>query len=323
MGGRAKQATCRLLSPANRPRCTLVNEFSGYMAALAAALGWTISAACWTAAGRRVGSLVVNTVRLIIAIAIFIAYRAIAHGELLPSGVPQHAWLWLSLSGVTGYFVCDLFLFRSMLLIGPRMALLIFSLAPIVSSLVGLWWLDERLTTSNIIGMAIALAGVIWVVLESPRKNDADGNHYHFSLTGALFAFLAMVSQGFAAVMSKVGMTELSDPVAATHIRVIAGLICFLILMGAIGKLGKCAAVFRQPGTMGIMTVGAIAGPVAGVALLMYALARIPCGLAMTFISLTPIMIIPFSLLVFRERVSPRAILGAVIAFAGLAVMLN
>jgi drug/metabolite transporter (DMT)-like permease len=311
-----------LHSQINHARFRVVNSFSGYMAALAAALGWTISAACWTAAGRRVGSLVVNTIRLVLAIAVFMAYRAAAHGQLLPADVPHHAWLWLSLSGVTGYFICDLFLFRSMLLIGPRMALLIFSLAPIVSSLVGLWWLDERLTQRNVAGMAVALAGVIWVVLESPRKKDSDGNYYHFSLTGALFAFLAMISQGFAVVMSKVGMTELADPVAATHIRVIAGLICFLVLMAALGKLGKCAAVFKQPGTMGILTAGAIAGPVAGVALLMFALARIPCGLAMTFISFTPVMIIPFSIIIFRERVSPRAMLGALVACAGLAVML-
>jgi len=300
-----------------------MNSFSGYIAALAAALGWTISAVCWTAAGRRVGSLVVNTVRLILAIAIFMVYRAITHGDLLPADAPPHAWLWLSLSGVAGYFICDLFLFRSMLLIGPRMALLIFSLAPIVSSLVGLWWLKERLTSTNIIGMTIALAGVTWVVLESPRKKDADGNYYHFSWLGALFAFLAMISQGFAAVMSKVGMLEFNDPIAATHIRVVAGLICFLVLMGVLGKLGSCASTFKQGRVMGILTAGSVAGPVTGVALLMYALTRIPCGLAMTFISFTPVMIIPFSVLIFKERVSPRAILGALVACAGLAIMLN
>lgn len=299
-----------------------MNEYSGHIAALAAALGWTISAVCWTAAGKRVGSLVVNTVRLIIAIALLVVYGWLASGELIPLSAPRHAWIWLSVSGVTGYFLCDLLLFRSLLLIGPRLALLILSLAPIVTALCGWWWMDERLSLKDILGVIIALSGVVWVVLESPRRRTADGNPYHLSWTGAIFAFLAMISQGASAVISKIGMRDFASPVAATQIRVMAGLVCFIILLFFLGRLKACAATFKDRKTILILSIGSVAGPTVGVALLMYALTQIPSGLAMTFISLTPVMIIPFSIFIYKERVSPRAIIGAIVACCGLSLFL-
>ncbi len=54
----------------------------------------------------------------------------------------------------------------------------------------------------------------------------------------------------------------------------------------------------------------------------MFAFQRIPAGLAMTFVSLTPVIIIPFSVIIYKEHVSLRAILGAILACAGTAVLL-
>jgi len=300
-----------------------MNAYSGQIAALAAALGWTVSAVCWTAAGKSVGSLVVNTVRLVIAFILFLIYGALFHGEAIPLSASQYAWFWLGLSGVVGYFLCDLCLFRSFLMMGPRLGLLIFSMSPIVASLCGWWWLDERLVARDILGIAVALSGVTWVVLESPTKKTPAAGEHHFSWLGALFAFLAMVCQGVAAVISKIGLRHFDSPIAATQIRVVAGLICFIVLMGALRKLKPCLDVFRHGKLMLIMTTGSIAGPAAGVALLLYALTKIQTGLAMTFMSLTPVMVIPFSVLIFKERVSPRAICGAVVAVVGLSLLLQ
>ena len=57
------------------------------------------------------------------------------------------------------------------------------------------------------------------------------------------------------------------------------------------------------------------------VSLLLFAITRIPTGLAQTFASLTPVLIIPFSAALYRERVSWRALLGALLAFAGVALL--
>ncbi len=150
-----------------------MSEHIGAIAALSAALCWTISVLCWTAAGKRVGSLVTNTVRLVIALPLLMLYCWLVDGSPVPLSASPTAWAWLALSGVVGFFLCDLCLFQSLLLIGTRLALLIFSLAPLVASFFGWWWLNERLSILEITGIAIALAGVIWVVGESPQRNEA------------------------------------------------------------------------------------------------------------------------------------------------------
>ncbi len=299
-----------------------MSEHIGAIAAIGAALCWTISALCWTAAGKRVGSLVTNTVRLVIALPLLMLYCWLVDGSPVPLSASPTAWAWLALSGVVGFFLCDLCLFQSLLLIGTRLALLIFSLAPLVASFFGWWWLKEHLSILEITGIVVALAGVIWVVGESPQRNEASAPP-RLRWQGVLFASLAMFCQGIASVIAKVGLNEFSSPVAATEIRVIAGLICFAILMPAAGKHRQCIAVFTDRFTMPVIIGGAIAGPTVGVALLMYSFTKIPTGLAMTFASLMPVMVIPFSIFLHKERVSARAILGAVVACAGLALLLR
>lgn len=294
----------------------------GELAALATAFCWTVSALCWTAAGRRVGSLAVNIIRLFVALPMFLLYNGLVLGEVVPLSASSHAWVWLSLSGVAGFFLCDLFFFSSFLLIGPRMALLIFSLAPPLSALFGWILLGEHLTRWNWIGMAITLSGILWVILQSPdrREDDAQGQRGKRG-RGVLHALLAAVAQGLATVLCKVGMRDMTSPVAGTEIRLISGLACFLVLIPLLGRQGQVVRALRDGRAMAIMTLGAFIGPFVGVSLLLFAVKLIPAGLAQTFVSLSPVMIIPASALVFKERISARAVGGAALAVLGAAIL--
>ncbi|MEI8350956.1 MAG: DMT family transporter [bacterium] len=294
----------------------------GELAALATAFCWTVSALCWTAAGRRVGSLAVNIVRLLIALPMFLLYNQLVLGEMVPFSASPHAWGWLSLSGVAGFFLCDLFFFRSFLLIGPRRALLIFSMAPPLSALFGWILLEEHLTRWNWIGMATTLAGILWVILESSDRGTegAEGEQRRM-VRGGVYAFLAAVAQGLATVLCKVGMRDLTSPVAGTEIRLISGLACFLVLIPLLGRQGQVVRALRDGPAMAIMTLGAFVGPFVGVSLLLFAVKLIPAALAQTFVSLSPVLIIPASAVVFKERISARAVGGAGLAVLGVALL--
>jgi drug/metabolite transporter (DMT)-like permease len=294
---------------------------AGEAAAILAAVCWSISALCWTSAGKRVGSLVVNTIRLIIALPIFVLFGQFVLGEALPVSAPLECWLWLSLSGAVGFFLCDLFLFRSLVIMGPRITMLIFSLAPVVAALCARWWLNEVLMPRDIAGIVVALAGVLWVVSETPERGaNADPSH-HFSWKGGIFAFLAMLNQGIAGVISKVGMRGMDSAAAATQIRILGALPFFLVLLLVMRRQKDFIRAFSDRRSMGIITVGSVAGPTLGVALLMYSLKTIPTGIAMTLVSLMPVIIIPFTIVVYKERVTLRAVIGALIAVAGSALL--
>ena len=297
----------------------LTMPYLGELAALATAFCWTVSAMCWTAAGRRVGSLAVNIIRLLLALPLFLAYSWIMLGEVIPFSASLHAWLWLGASGIAGFFLCDLFFFQSFLLIGPRLALLVFSLAPLISALFGWLLIGEQLTRWNWIGMATTLAGILWVILESPEAGEGKGaKHYRMTWRGGLYALLATGVQGLATVLAKIGLRDMTSAFAATEIRLICGLVCFLLLIPALGRNDHVLRAFRDARAMRIMAMGAVAWPFVGVTLLMFAIKLIPAGLAQTFVSLSPVMIIPFTAVIFKERVSLRAVFGALIAVLGV-----
>ena len=70
------------------------------------------------------------------------------------------------------------------------------------------------------------------------------------------------------------------------------------------------------------MTVGAFTGPFLGVSLLNAAIQRTSTGVAQTIAALVPVMIIPFVIVLKKERVSWRAMIGAIVAVAGVAILM-
>jgi len=296
-------------------------SYLGEVAALATAFFWMLSSLCWTAAGERVGSLAVNVVRLLVALPLLMACLWLTEGMVVPLSASAGTWLNLSLSGVFGFFVCDLLLFRSFLLIGPRLGMLILSLAPPLTALIGWWLLRERLSPLNWLGMALTMVGVVWVVLESPAAAGEGGRRYVFNLTGGLLALLAAASQAVAMVLAKRGLREEVSALGATEIRLMAGLVCFLVMLLVLRRYPLLVNAVRDRRALGIIACGAVAGPVAGVALLMFAIHRIPTGLAQTFLALAPVMIIPFMRLLYKERVGPSAVVGALLAFMGVGLL--
>ncbi|HSN54102.1 MAG TPA: EamA family transporter, partial [Candidatus Sulfomarinibacteraceae bacterium] len=61
--------------------------------------------------------------------------------------------------------------------------------------------------------------------------------------------------------------------------------------------------------------------PFLGVSLSLLAVKYTEAGVAATLMALTPVLIIPVSVLVFREQVARPAVLGAVVAVAGSALL--
>ena len=81
------------------------------------------------------------------------------------------------------------------------------------------------------------------------------------------------------------------------------------------------ARALRDLPALRFITLGAILGPFLGVAAALFALQRTPAGIASSLTSLSPVLIIPFSMLIFKEKVLPKEVLGALISIAGVALL--
>jgi len=72
---------------------------------------------------------------------------------------------------------------------------------------------------------------------------------------------------------------------------------------------------------MGHIAAGAILGPFIGVAFSLLALQYAPAGVVSSLTSISPILIIPFSIGVYKEKVLPKEILGALISIIGVVLL--
>ena len=76
--------------------------YAGEFAALATALFFALGPTCFTLAGRLVGSVAVNRLRLLLAALLLLALHAALHGQPLPLDASRERWFWLGLLISTG-----------------------------------------------------------------------------------------------------------------------------------------------------------------------------------------------------------------------------
>jgi drug/metabolite transporter (DMT)-like permease len=172
--------------------------------------------------------------------------------------------------------------------------------------------------------MFITLMGIALVVLDKPVADENDVKpslsfKSSYPIKGLLLAFGGAAGQGIGLVLSKLGMQQY-DPFASTQIRVITGIIGFSIIIILGGKIKNFRDAFKNKPAIGLVTLGAIFGPFLGVSLSLLSIKYTSTGVASTIMAIVPVLIIPPSILLFKEKVTKKEIIGAVLAVSGVAL---
>ena len=295
---------------------------TGTLVALATVLCWTGSVQFFEAASKKVGAIPVNIIRLSVALLLFSIFLFWRDGVVIPTHFPAHAWLFLSLSGMIGFFFGDIFLFKALVELGPRITMLIQSLAAPTAALIGWLVLGEQYLLHQWLGMLVTLSGVTLVVLERGKKKTARSlQPRDATMKGVCFALLAMIGQAGGLLLSKAGMQVENgylDAFSATQIRALAAFFCFLIYFTLGRRWSQVGAAVHNTWAVLLTATGAFLGPFLGVSLSLLALHYLTAGVACTYFALVPVCIIPFAVYLHKEHVSLRAICGACIAVFGV-----
>lgn len=290
----------------------------GELAALATAACWTITAVAFESAGKKVGSLSVNLIRLVIALLLISVFNLFTRGMMLPLDASSSAWFWLSFSGIIGFVIGDLFLFQAFVQIGARISMLIMSTVPPITAITGYILMGERISLLDLAGMVITIGGIALVIL---TKNSGEKIvRLTHPVKGLIFAFIGALGQAFGLVFSKFGM-ESYNPIAATQIRIIAAIFGFLIVITISKNWGNLWTALRDSKAMKHISIGSFFGPFIGVSLSLFAVQHASTGIVSTIMSITPILIIPMSIIILKEKVAPREIFGAVICLIGVSLL--
>ncbi len=99
-------------------------------------------------------------------------------------------------------------------------------------------------------------------------------------------------------------------------------LIGYFLLITLLGRWRPMVAATGQHKPMLILLGGAVVGPFVGVSTCMLALQNCHVGVVTTILATIPVMILPFSVCLFGDRVSARAVGGALVAVAGVALLM-
>ena len=300
-----------------------MSEHIGEIFALLTACCWAVTAMSFEISGKRIGSLAVNFIRLVIGFGFLCVFSYLYRGMILPFDATAHNWLWLSISGLIGFSFGDLMLFRAFVVIGSRVSMLIMSLVPVFAAISGWLLMREHLSLMDLFGMTLTIVGIAIVI----TQKESSDSHFKqpirrrkYPVSGILFAVAGALGQAIGLVFSKYGMGDY-DAYSATQIRAIAGIAGFAILYIPLRAWPKVIKGVKNRSAMKIVILGSFFGPFLGVSFSLLSVRYTATGIASTIMSIVPILIIPPAVVFFHEKVTLKEVLGAFVSVAGVSIL--
>ena len=300
--------------------------YIGELISIGVAFSWTATALLSEFGSKRLGTLTLNVLRMAMALLLSLVLFVVVTGSPLPPGASPEAQGWMLLSGLVGYVIGDFCLFQCYIIIGSRYGQLFMTLAPLSAALMAWVTLGQQMTLMSIVAMLVTLLGIGISVL-------GRGEHHRVSLrlplSGVLFAIAAAVCQGVGLVLSKIGMDHYQTvegmpewivPFSANFYRCIAGIVGFSLLLWLRDSFQPLREALHDRKGLTAATATTIFGPFVGVGFSLMAVQYTAAGIASTLMAMTPIIILLPSKWLFHERITWRAVLGAVISVVGVSL---
>lgn len=289
--------------------------------AFLAAVLFATSAVCGQALSRQLGGVRANCFRITIACSLLGLWTWTRY----PGQLHWATFRWLFLSGIMGFGLGDVALYLAYPLVGARTAVLInLCIATLTGAMADQIILGTQLTMVEIAAAALTLAGV---VLALHRKDEP------FKLNvGIVLALFAGCCQGLGLTLSRYShrimetqLLTVSGPAQAfqrTMGGVVIGWIAFSVLMSSLKGRELIPQSARTARLKWWLLGASFFGPVAGVSAMQQALQSVgKSGIVSAITSTAPLMLLPFSKYLDRERPTGQAIAGSILAVTGLGLL--
>ena len=286
----------------------------GVVLALVSALTWTLLTLVARTLASHFSALSLNIVRSAAGSVALVPLALVAGNPGSLAHVSLTSWFFLMVSMLAAVGIGDTAFFESAKTLGMARALTIATSYPLLASLLAVWWFDERITLAAATGSLLTLAGLLLIMSErAPIAAGAQDDRRR----GLMLALVALVAFALSAVLLKEPLRE-ADPVSIQMVRLpITTLLLWATpwargtgrtlwkhgrgIAGRVALLGVLTAVSAATFTAGLKYAGIVLGTVLS--------------------STAPLFALPIGFLAFGERVTWRAIMGAALAVAGIAVL--
>ena len=286
-----------------------------------------LSALLWGSAGIVIARITppmsagaINYGKNMFATVCFVALLWIISGSPLPQQMDTTTlWIFIA-SGFLGLSLCDTFLMRSLLDIGPqRMSLVFLAVPGFVAAAAILPPFSEHPPGIVWLGMAICLGGIMLAIR---KRRVPHANHTQFR-RGIRYAVIAAFFQAVSVLLARYGLRLQQVPlVDSAVVRMASGTVALLFLGAIGGRLAGWSTELRRPKAALMLFIAAFFGTFLGIlsnqAGLQWAQHT---GVAMTLNSLMPIYLLPLSVLFLGERFHTREVVATFIAVGGAVLM--
>ena len=305
--------------------------YLGEIISICVACSWTVASLWSEISSKRLGVQVMNAWRMGLSVLMYAVMCWIFMGKPYPAYASPGTWGWLSLSGFIGFFLGDLCLLGSYVLIGARLGQLFQTIAPITAAFFGWLILGQELGWNSLIAMAVTLTGIGITILGHGNGRKVT---LQIPLKGVLLGVGAAVGQGLGLIISGIGLqrytaevpadilpqVEAFIPFSANMIRCITGFLACWILVLVAKPRPEMSALLHDAKSARALAIVVMAGPVLGVGFSLMALRYTAAGIASTLQALTPILLLVPSHFMFGEKITPRSVLGAVVSVVGVSL---
>lgn len=299
----------------------------GVVLAMSAAVLWAISPLCFASAGRRVGSLPVALMRILMASVVLVTllplYYLIGSTAFVMPSSGQVGWLLAS--GLSGIVVGDLLLYESLVTLGPRRTTQLYTLQPVTAVAVG-YLAGERLGAAVLMGIGVVILATAAAILARPAEEEGSKEPGTLTRAGLAYGIFAAVFNGMGAVAGRQAFRVAGpalDPFLATTIRVAGSTTMIWLVPILRGNVSETVGIMRVPGVAKRMLTGTAVGPITGMICYVTALKNAPAGLVSTIVSTSPLLVLPYVTVKYRAKLGIVTPVAATVACGGVAMIAN
>ena len=291
---------------------------SGEVLALVSALLWSVASVLMALGSHRLHVLPLNLIRCTVSSAFFWVLLPFYGGVEAFRTVPSSAWLWLVVSVLILLVVGDTLYFRSLNLAGVSWAMPVAGVNPLWAILLAALFVDEPLTWSLLLGALLVVAGV--TLLSRPEMHSTNGQAIEPAALrkGLLVALLVSLLWGAGQVTLKPATAGMHS-VVANSIRQPLAMFILLAINLRTGLWKELRHLDRR--SWALILLASFVGTGVGTLFFVMAIQTLGAGRTAVITSTSPLLAIPFSMAMLRERPTRWTVAGTFFTTVGVVLV--
>lgn len=305
-----------------------MNSWTGPLCALGSAFTWASGSTVYSRLSQAYSPYSVNYMRALIALPFFILATFVLAGGWQAgwesySGLKTTHLIWCCVSMIASYGFGDILFLRSTGSLGVPGALALASSYPLLTALFGVFWLGERLSLLQGLGLLIAVVGVVTVILKGPASSREKVGSVESERLRLLRGVALGVGASLCWALNSLAVAKGGENLP-TSVGNTVRMFYALIACAAIGKALQPRQALHLPRMeMSRWLWLFVLESFGGAYLFMYGLSHSPLAVASTLSSLAPVISVPVALIAGLEKFSVIRTFGICATVLGIALLLG